>query len=82
MPERNVKIDNEEVDRLEKVNVCKAIADMIQDGRDEGKQEGFANGRISVLSTFIQSGKATVKEAAAIMGMTQEEFIEKSKTIS
>lgn len=77
-----VKIDNEEVDRLEKVNVCKAIADMIQDGRDEGKLEGFANGRISVLSTLIQSGKVTVKEAAAIMGMTQEEFIEKSKTIS
>ena len=70
----NTQLQSEEVDGMGNVNMCKAIQEMIQDGRDEG--------RFQVLTTLIQSEKITVKEAASIMNMTPEEFVAKSKTIS
>lgn len=70
----NTQIQSEEVDSMGNVNMCKAIQEMIDDGRDEG--------RFQVLIMLIQSGKITVKEAASLMNMTTEEFIAKSKTIS
>ncbi len=70
----NTQIQSGEADSMGNVNMCKAIQEMIQDGRDEG--------RLQVLTTLIQSGKITVKEAASLMNMTPEEFIAKSKTIS
>ena len=56
------------------VNMCKAIQEMIQDGRDEG--------RVQLLVTLIQSGDISRQRAAALMNMTPEEFQEKSKMIS
>lgn len=64
------------------VNMCKAIEDMIQDVVDEKKDDWLSEGRLQLLTTLIQSGKVTVKEAATLMDMTQEEFLAKSKTIS
>ena len=67
-------IKREEVDDMENVNMCKAIQEMIQDGRDEG--------RVQLLVTLIQSGDISLQRAAALMNMTPEEFQEKSKMIS
>ena len=67
-------IKREEVDDMENVNMCKAIQEMIQDGRDEG--------RVHLLVTLIQSGDISLQRAAALMNMTPEEFQEKSKMIS
>ena len=78
----NTQIRSEEVDSMGNVNMCKALQDMVQDVVDEKKDDWLAEGRLQLLTTFIQSGKVTVKEAAALMNMTQEEFIAKSKTIS
>lgn len=64
----------EEVDDMGNVNMCKAIQEMIQDGRDEG--------RVHLLVTLIQSGDISLQRAAALMNMTPEEFQEKSKMIS
>ena len=63
---------------------------MVQDVVDEKKDDwlseadlpGLTEGRLQLLTTLIQSGKVTVKEAATLMDMTQEEFLAKSKTIS
>ena len=52
------------------VNMCKAIQEMIQDGR------------VQLLVTLIQSGDISLQRAAALMNMTPEEFQEKSKMIS
>ena len=65
----NTQIQSGEVDSMGNVNMCKAIQEMIEDGRDEG--------RFQVLTSLIQSGKITVKEAASLMNMTPEEFIAK-----
>ena len=67
-------IKREEVDDMENVNMCKAIQEMIQDGRDEG--------RVQLLVTLIQSGDISLQRAAALMNMTPKEFQEKSKMIS
>lgn len=85
-----IEIEKEEVDSMGNVNMCKAIEDMVQDVVDEKKDDwlsegrlaGVAEGRLQLLTTLIQSGKVTVKEAATLMDMTQEEFLAKSKTIS
>ena len=67
-------IKREEVDDMENVNMCKAIREMIQDGRDEE--------RFQLLTTLVQSGDISLQRAAALMNMTPEEFQEKSKIIS
>lgn len=64
------------------VNMCKAIQEMIQDGRDEGRIAGISEGRFQLLATLIQSGDISLQRAAALMNMTPEEFQEKSKMIS
>ena len=78
----NTQIRSEEVDSMGNVNMCKALQDMVQDVVDEKKDDWLAEGRLQLLTTFIQSGKVTVKEAAALMNMTPEEFLAKSKNIS
>lgn len=87
----HMKIKLEEGDEsMGSVNMCRAFEELMQDsrnegialGRSEGVDIGLIQGKMQVLSTLIQSGKVTVKEAAAIMDMTPEEFITKSKSIS
>ena len=74
----SVTIENEEVDRMGNVNMCKAIQEMMQDSRDEGRMEAS----FSILSKLIQSGDISLQKAASLMNMTTEEFLVKSKTIS
>ena len=70
----HLEIESEEVDSMGNVNMCKALQDMMQDSRDEG--------RVQLLVTLIQSGDISLQRAAALMNMTPEEFQEKSKMIS
>ena len=82
----SVTIEDKEVDNMGKVNMCKAIQEMIQDSRDEGRlvglAEGRSEGRLQLLVTLIQSGDISLQKAASLMNMTQEEFLTKSKNIS
>ena len=77
-----MEIESEEVDSMGNVNMCKALQDMMQDSRDEGRIAGISEGRFQLLVTLIQSGDISLQKAAALMNMTPEEFIDKSKTIS
>lgn len=59
------------------VDMCKAIDDMIEDGRNEGRAEGRKEGREEMLSEFAVSLKNLMehfsispKEAMAVMGMS------------
>ena len=74
----NTQIQSEEVDEMGNVNMCKAIQEMIQDGREEGRLEAS----FDILSKLIHSGDISLQKAAALMNMTPEEFLDKSKTIS
>ena len=77
-----VTIEGEEVDSMGNVNMCKALQDMVQDVVDEKKDDWLAEGRMQLLSTLIQSGDISLQKAAALMNMTPEEFLAKSKHIS
>ncbi len=43
----SVTIEKEEVDSMGNVNMCKAIQEMMQDSRDEGRLAGLAEGSFS-----------------------------------
>lgn len=51
---------------LEEVNVCKAIEEMMKDSKAEGKLDAFAG--------LVKDGLLSVKDAAARLNMTEEEF--------
>lgn len=66
----------------ERVDMCKAIEDLIQDSKLDGKAEGRLEASFELLTTLIQSQKVTLEEAADLMNMTPDEFIEKQQMIS
>ena len=87
----HMKMEIEEGDRnMGSVNMCRALEEIMQDsknegialGRSEGVDIGLIRGKMQVLSTLIQNGDISLQKAAAIMDMTPEEFIAKSKSIS
>lgn len=51
---------------LEEVNVCEAIEKMMKDSKAEGKLDAFAG--------LVKDGLLSVKDAAARLNMTEEEF--------
>ena len=68
---------------VEAARVIETIARMgIEREEDEKKDDWLSEGRIQLLSTLIQSGDISLQKAAAIMNMTPEEFLAKSKTVS
>ena len=52
--------------------MCQAVDEMIEDGRAEGRMEGF----IKAYVGLIKDGLLSVKEAALRMHMTEEKFVE------
>ena len=75
--------------------MCKAIKELIEDGRMEGREEGFAAGRedgltigreegrtegtIRILVDLVHDDMLPVSEAAKRMGITEKEFMETMK---
>lgn len=57
--------------------MCKAITDLIQDGRDEGKIEG----KIETFVELINDGDMTVKKAADKMQISEKEFCTQAKAL-
>jgi hypothetical protein len=57
--------------------MCKAITDLIQDGRDEGKIEG----KIETFVELINDGDMTVEKAAAKMQISEKEFCTQAKSL-
>ena len=56
----------------EEIDMCQAVDEMIEDGREEGRMEGF----IKAYAGLIKDGLLSVKEAASRMHMTEEKFVE------
>ena len=58
----------------DKINVCEAVKDMINESRLEGKAEGRAEGKIQMLKELVKDGTLSVVSAAAKVNMTAEQF--------
>lgn len=63
----------------EKVNMCKALTEMLQDERAEGREEGREEGAFAALSALVQKGILTLADAAEQMQLTTEAFEAKMK---
>ena len=63
------------------LDMCKAITDLIEDGREEGKTEGKIEGKIETLADLVKDGDMTVEKAASKMQITVEEFIEQAEAL-
>ena len=58
--------------------MCQAVDEMIEDGRAEGRMEGF----IKAYVGLIKDGLRSVKEAALRMHMTEEKFVEEMEKVN
>lgn len=65
----------------EKYNMCKAIEDMIADGKAEGKIEGKIEGRLELLIQLVCKKLQKNKTAAVIADELEEELTEIEKVI-
>ena len=63
------------------LDMCKAITDLIEDGREEGKTEGKIEGKIETLADLVNDGDMTVEKAASKMQITVEEFLDQAEAL-
>ena len=77
-------LDYEKYEEGGKCNMCRAIKELIEDGRMEGREEGLATGieigQIRILSDLVNDNVINISEAAKRMGVTEKEFIENMQT--
>ena len=71
-----ITIDVEE--KTDMKRVCKAVQDMMDDSREEGREEE----RMIIFTKLINAGIMSVEAAAEMAGMEKETFIEKSEVIA
>ena len=64
----NITLDLSE--EVEEVDMCKAIDDMMQDSREEGKAEGRTEGILFALTGLVRDGVLSIKDAAFRANMT------------
>ena len=71
----NELLDYEKYEKGGKCDMCKAIKELIEDGRMEGREEGRKEGRNYLLFDLVQDEVINVTEAAKRMGVTEEIFL-------
>ena len=55
-------------------DMCKAIYDMVEDGRQEGKIEGKIEGRFGVIKELLEEHLLSLQDAARKLNLTEEEL--------
>ena len=68
----NITLDLSE--EVEEVDMCKAIDDMMQDSREEGKAEGRTEGILFALTGLVRDGVLSIKDASFRANMTESAF--------
>ena len=68
----NITLDLSE--EVEEVDMCKAIDDMMQDSREEGKAEGRTEGILFALTGLVRDGVLSIKDVAFRANMTESAF--------
>ena len=57
-----------------KIDMCKAIKDLIADGREEGREKGKEETMILTATRMLSSGKYTLDEITYISGLSIDEI--------
>ena len=61
------------------VNMCKALTEMLQDERGEGRAEGLTEGRIRLIMEMFHDNEISLLNACKRLGLTEEEFLKEEK---
>ncbi|MBR1568218.1 MAG: hypothetical protein IJ648_04580, partial [Lachnospiraceae bacterium] len=56
------------------IDMCKAIYDMVEDGRKEGIQEGRQEGRFGMIKELLEEHLLSLQDAARKLNLTEEEL--------
>ncbi len=71
MPE--IRKKKEEKRKGKKVNMCKAIYEMIEEGREEGREEGKETALITAIHNLMKNLNKTAEAAMELLGIPLEE---------
>jgi len=58
----------------EEYDMCQAIRELIEDGKQEGIKEGIKEGRLQILIDMAKEGILKIEDAAFRCGLSVEEF--------
>ena len=67
----NLKIE----EGKDEVHMCKALDDLIEDGRIEGRNEGWANSLVNHVMKCMDNTGASLEMALKILGETTEDYL-------
>ena len=67
----NLKIE----EGKDEVHMCKALDDLIEDGRNEGRNEGWANSLVNHVMKCMDNTGASLEMALKILGETMEDYL-------
>lgn len=56
------------------IDMCKAVKDMLDESKTEGRVEGQAEGKLTMLIELVQEDSLSIEKAAAKVNMTVEQF--------
>jgi hypothetical protein len=73
----NLKIE----EGKEKVHMCKALDDLIEDGRIEGRNEGWANSLVNHVMKCMDNTGASLEDTLKMLGETMEDYL-RAKSIA
>jgi predicted transposase/invertase (TIGR01784 family) len=68
-----IKVDSDQNGKEEAVDMCQAVAEMMEDARAEGLDEGKKETQILVAEKLINRGGFTSEEISELSGLPEEE---------
>ncbi|MBR6626561.1 MAG: Rpn family recombination-promoting nuclease/putative transposase [Lachnospiraceae bacterium] len=60
-----------------RVDMCKALTEMLQDERSEGIEQGIEQGKLDVLISLVEDGILSIAQAAERLGISEKDFRER-----
>lgn len=72
--EELIQVKDENRGKDGKVNMCQALKELIEEGREEGRALGLADGRKEMVLRLYVDGKLDIKSACMYLECTQETF--------
>lgn len=60
-----------------RVDMCKALTEMLQDERAEGIEQGIEQGKLDVLISLVEDGILSIAQAAERLGISEKDFRER-----
>ncbi len=77
-------MEPERIEKEGKVDMCRALYEIREDAKEEGRSAGLAEGlakQFHILCKYVKRGIIPLEEAAEDMQMTKAEFLERMEAM-